>query len=78
MSNFALFVFCFAFLPDGHLNPVNPLAIFHQHVGPEVPSSDGDNTSEQRRGSQLLESFAHELKLEKSNILLLGPTGSGM
>lgn len=29
------------------------------------------------KGSDLLEGRAHELKLEKSNILLLGPTGSG-
>lgn len=29
------------------------------------------------KGSDLLENKGHELKLEKSNILLLGPTGSG-
>jgi ATP-dependent Clp protease ATP-binding subunit ClpX len=28
-------------------------------------------------GSDLLDSSRHELRLEKSNILLLGPTGSG-
>lgn len=28
-------------------------------------------------GSELLESSNHQLKLEKSNILMLGPTGSG-
>lgn len=28
-------------------------------------------------GSDILERTSHELKLEKSNILLLGPTGSG-
>jgi len=30
-----------------------------------------------KAGSDLLENKSHELKLEKSNILLLGPTGSG-
>lgn len=29
-------------------------------------------------GSDILEKTTHELKLEKSNILLLGPTGSGI
>lgn len=29
------------------------------------------------KGSEVLENVKHELKLEKSNILLLGPTGSG-
>lgn len=29
-------------------------------------------------GSDILDTNAHELKLEKSNILLLGPTGSGL
>lgn len=28
-------------------------------------------------GSDILDSNSHELQLEKSNILLLGPTGSG-
>lgn len=28
-------------------------------------------------GSDILDSNSHELRLEKSNILLLGPTGSG-
>lgn len=28
-------------------------------------------------GSDILDRTSHELKLEKSNILLLGPTGSG-
>ncbi|XP_072051047.1 ATP-dependent clpX-like chaperone, mitochondrial [Amphiura filiformis] len=57
------------------LNQVNPLSIFHQHVGPEAPSPDIG--SSEPRGSQLLESHTQELKLDKSNILLLGPTGSG-
>src|SRR5690606_29806994 len=29
------------------------------------------------KGSEILDAKSHELKLEKSNILLLGPTGSG-
>lgn len=29
------------------------------------------------RGSDILDATTHELRLEKSNILLLGPTGSG-
>ncbi|KAL1139877.1 hypothetical protein AAG570_006854 [Ranatra chinensis] len=34
-------------------------------------------TSANAMGSDILDSNSHELKLEKSNILLLGPTGSG-
>ncbi|CAH1183913.1 unnamed protein product [Phaedon cochleariae] len=39
-------------------------------------SSLGPRTT-QPTGSDILERTSHELKLEKSNILLLGPTGSG-
>lgn len=35
------------------------------------------STDNRNRGSELLDSNTHELRLEKSNILLLGPTGSG-
>ena len=34
-------------------------------------------TSGTAGGSDILDSNSHELQLEKSNILLLGPTGSG-
>lgn len=34
-------------------------------------------TSQSAVGSDILDRTTHELKLEKSNILLLGPTGSG-
>lgn len=35
--------------------------------------------SESRRsaGSEVLDSATHQLRLDKSNILMLGPTGSG-
>ena len=36
-----------------------------------------NNVSANALGSDILDSNIHELKLEKSNILLLGPTGSG-
>lgn len=41
--------------------------------------ADQDHRHPQRNvpGSDILESSKHDLKLEKSNILLLGPTGSG-
>ena len=35
------------------------------------------NSKDHLKGSDVLENKSHELKLEKSNILLLGPTGSG-
>lgn len=36
-----------------------------------------NNANSTNLGSDLLDSSRHELRLEKSNILLLGPTGSG-
>jgi ATP-dependent Clp protease ATP-binding subunit ClpX len=42
------------------------------------PSNSGINSSANTTlGSDLLDKKTHELKLEKSNILMLGPTGSG-
>lgn len=37
----------------------------------------GGNIHQQIFGSELLDKKTHELKLEKSNLLMLGPTGSG-
>ena len=39
--------------------------------------SGGNNKSVRDRGTDVLDTKTHELRLEKSNILLLGPTGSG-
>lgn len=42
------------------------------------PGADARNTANNRdRGTEILDGKGQELKLEKSNILLLGPTGSG-
>lgn len=43
----------------------------------EVPRPPLSPPSQQNPGSELLEDKTHILKLEKSNILMLGPTGSG-
>lgn len=49
-----------------------------QNMGAYHPAaSPTDNASSGAQGSDILDSDRHELKLEKSNILLLGPTGSG-
>lgn len=51
------------------------------HTSPHAHSSTGTNDTSSRtagpKGSDLLENNQTELKLEKSNILMLGPTGSG-
>ncbi|XP_059490597.1 ATP-dependent Clp protease ATP-binding subunit clpX-like, mitochondrial isoform X1 [Neocloeon triangulifer] len=47
---------------------------------PPAPQDDASrrgNAHSNTSGSDLLDSSSHELRLEKSNILLLGPTGSG-
>lgn len=36
-----------------------------------------ESDAKSNRGSEILDATSHELRLEKSNILLLGPTGSG-
>lgn len=43
----------------------------------EVPRPPLTPPQNQNPGSELLDKQTHELKLEKSNILMLGPTGSG-
>lgn len=51
----------------------------HHSVFPniEAPESYSPGAKPSNRGTDVLEARNHELKLEKSNILLLGPTGSG-
>ena len=39
--------------------------------------SSADASSRPTSGSDILDTSTHELRLEKSNILMLGPTGSG-
>ncbi|XP_076387699.1 caseinolytic protease chaperone subunit isoform X2 [Megachile rotundata] len=59
-----------------HISTVgNSLGVGFQQfpTGNEHKSTDNQSTS----GSDILDSKQHQLKLEKSNILLLGPTGSG-
>ncbi|XP_047740172.1 ATP-dependent Clp protease ATP-binding subunit clpX-like, mitochondrial isoform X2 [Hyalella azteca] len=43
----------------------------------EGGSDDGKGEAQGPQGSDVLESSTHNLRLEKSNVLLLGPTGSG-
>lgn len=44
---------------------------------PQQQQQDEDDESKRPR-SDILDATTHELRLEKSNILMLGPTGSGM
>lgn len=53
---------------------INQMGVGGQSVGYQ-PADTATRTS--NSGSDILDSDRHELKLEKSNILLLGPTGSG-
>lgn len=40
-------------------------------------SFNTNNTEELKHGSSVITNDKHDLKLEKSNVLMLGPTGSG-
>lgn len=48
------------------------------NFGGPFDANVGSRNGQTASGSDILERTSHELKLEKSNILLLGPTGSGM
>lgn len=52
------------------------LGMGFQHAPPPEPEPRRPSSGS-TMGSDILDSNSHELKLEKSNILLLGPTGSG-
>ncbi|KAI5701000.1 hypothetical protein M8J75_005115 [Diaphorina citri] len=57
---------------------INQMGVGGQNMGAYQPASTPtDTTHSSSSGSDILDSDRHELKLEKSNILLLGPTGSG-
>lgn len=51
----------------------------HHSVFPNIEAPDGYSPGSKSfsRGTDVLDAKNHELRLEKSNILLLGPTGSG-
>jgi hypothetical protein len=53
------------------------LGVGFQHTPPPEPEPRRPAAAS-TMGSDILDSNSHELKLEKSNILLLGPTGSGL
>ena len=54
---------------------------YHNHFSEPTPQPVADNArssaNNRDRGTEILDGKGQELKLEKSNILLLGPTGSG-
>lgn len=58
-----------------HISGVgNPLGVGYQQVN---AGGEHKTNGQSVPGSDILDSKQHQLKLEKSNILLLGPTGSG-
>ena len=46
-------------------------------LGPQQHTQQQTATEDTERASDILDATTHELKLDKSNVLLLGPTGSG-
>jgi hypothetical protein len=42
-----------------------------------TPAASSTNQDETKQGSEIIHNERYDLKLEKSNILMLGPTGSG-
>lgn len=60
---------------------INGIGVGGAGLGFQPPDSEhrrqSGTTSANAVGSDILDSNSHELRLEKSNILLLGPTGSG-
>lgn len=46
-------------------------------LGASMQQQASQQTPQERRGGEVLDSTHTDIKLEKSNIILLGPTGSG-
>lgn len=55
------------------INPNSPLGVGYNMAS----TNDKDQTSSAPHGSEFLDSASDDMKIDKSNILLLGPTGSG-
>jgi len=55
----------------GGSSPLGPSSAVEQR------STSGGSEETQRHASDILDSTSFELKLDKSNILMLGPTGTG-
>ena len=47
-------------------------------LGASMQQQASQQAPQERRGGEVLDSTHTEIKLEKSNIILLGPTGSGL
>lgn len=68
----------FLLVPCADLLHITGLGQNNMGINFNNPTSEGAATRIQpTTGSDILDRSSHELKLEKSNILLLGPTGSG-
>lgn len=46
-------------------------------LGASMQQQASPNAPQERRGGEVLDSAHNDIKLDKSNIILLGPTGSG-
>lgn len=46
-------------------------------LGASMQQQASQHTPQERRGGEVLDSAHADIKLDKSNIILLGPTGSG-
>lgn len=46
-------------------------------LGASMQQQASQQTPQEKRGGEVLDSTHTDIKLEKSNIILLGPTGSG-
>lgn len=79
---------CFFFFPNHKPNPVAPcvfaellqIAGISPHgnaLGVSMQQQASQQAPQEKRGGEVLDSNNTDIKLEKSNIILLGPTGSG-
>jgi len=60
-------------------NPQSPDPRGQERAGPgsQAPDQESQGYSAQQQGSDILEATTHHIKLEKSNIMMFGSTGSG-
>ena len=67
-------------MPEWCITELLQIAGITEHgsaLGPGAGQQGGTQEEASPRHSDILDATKHDLKLEKSNILMLGPTGSG-
>ena len=72
-----LIVFVLSLISLSELLQIAGISPHGNALGASVQQQATQQTLQEKRGGEVLDSSQSDIKLEKSNIVLLGPTGSG-